>query len=200
MKLADLKALFERKTRALARRPTFGRGTGQARIRLGAGLACDVEHEDHKLLVDQPASEGGGAAGPPPDDLMRASIGASLAMGYRLWGARLDVAIEAVEVEMTCEYDLRGQLGVADDVAAGWQTVRFDVTITSDGPEESVRRVVETADRLSPMLANLAPSVRRVHHLSIVRRRLRATERTVPREVTPPASSATTTPNKDTRR
>jgi uncharacterized OsmC-like protein len=180
MKLADLKALFERKARAIARRPKFGRGTGQARIRLEDGLACDVEHEGRRLLVDQPTSEGGGAAGPPPDELMRASIGASLAMGYRLWGARLDVPIDAVEVEMTCEYDVRGQLGVAEEIAAGWQSVRFDVTITSDGPDEAVRRVVEIADRLSPMLANLAPSVRRVHHLSIVRRRLRATERTVP--------------------
>lgn len=180
MKLAELKALFERKARVMARRPAFGRGSAQARISLGDGLACDVEHSDRTLLVDQPASEGGGGAGPPPDQLMRAAIGASLAMGYRLWGAHLGVAIDAVELEMTCEYDLRGQLGVADDVAAGWQSVRFDVTIASDAPEEAVRRVVETADRLSPMLANLALSVRRVHHLAIVRAAARATERTVP--------------------
>jgi len=181
MKLAELKTLFDRKARAMARRPAFGRGTGQALIRLHDGLACDVEHEDRKLLVDQPASEGGGGAGPRPDQLMRASIGASLAMGYRVWGARLGVAIDAVEVEMTCEYDWRGQLGVADDVTAGWQSVRFDVTVASDAPEDEVRRVVAAADRLDPMLANLAPAVRRVHHLSIVRAGAhRATERTVP--------------------
>jgi len=180
VKAGELKALFDRKARAMARRPAFGRGAAQARIRLGEGLACDVEHQDRTLLVDQPPSEGGGGAGAAPDELMRASIGASLAMGYRLWGARLGVAIDAVEMELTCEYDVRGQLGVADDVSAGWQSVRFDVTIASDAPEETVRRVVETADRLSPMLANLALSVRRVHHLSIVRASLRAKERTVP--------------------
>lgn len=182
MKLAELKALFERKARAMARRPALGRGTGQARIRLRDGFACDVEHEDRKLFVDQAPSDGGGGAGPPPDELMRASIGASLAMGYRLWGARVGVAIDGVEVEMTCEHDARGQLGIADDVAAGWQSVRFDVTIASDAPEDAVRRVVETADRHCPMLANLAHSVRRVHHLTIVgaRTRVDATERTVP--------------------
>lgn len=180
MKLGDLKALFDRKARALARRPALGRGTGQARIRLGDGLACDVEHQDRKLLVDQPASEGGGGAGPAPEELMRASIGASLAMGYRLWGARLGVAIGDVELEITCEYDARGQLGVAADVTAGWQSVRFDVTIASDAPAEAVGRVVAIADQHSPMLANLAPSVRRVHHLSIVRASVRTKERTVP--------------------
>ena len=181
MKLAELKALFDRKARAMTRRPAFGRGVGQARIRLGEGLACEVEHLDRQLLlVDQPPSEGGRGAGTPPDELMRASIGASLAIGYRVWGARLGVAIETVELEMTCEYDLRGQLGVADDVSAGWQSVRFDVTIASNAREEAVRHVVETADRHDPMLANLAPGVRRVHHLSIVPVRDGATERGVP--------------------
>jgi len=180
MKLSDLKALFDRKARVMARRPAFARGTAQARISLGEGLACDVEHQERRLLVDEAASEGGGGTGAPPDDLMRASIGASLAIGYRVWGARLGVAIDAVELEMTCEYDLRGQLGVADDVTAAWQSVRFDVTIASNAPEEAIRRVVDTADRHSPMLANLAPSVRRVHHLTIVRAHAGVTERTVP--------------------
>src|SRR4051812_40855831 len=98
----------------MTRRPALARGTGQARIRLGDGLACDVEHQDRKLLVAQPAPDGGHGPAAAPDELMRASIGASLAMGYRLWGARLGVAVDAVELEMTCEYDLRGQLGVAD--------------------------------------------------------------------------------------
>jgi hypothetical protein len=51
----------------------------------------------------------------------------------------------------------------------GWQRVRFDVTITSDAPEDEVRRVVATADARSPMLANLAASVRRTHTLTVVR-------------------------------
>jgi len=181
VKRAGLKALFERKTRALARRPAFARTAAQTRVRLGDGLACEVEQQDRKLLVDQPASDGGGASGPSPDELMRASVGASLAMGYRLWGARLDVVIDGVEVEVTCESDVRGQLGADAEVFAGWQSLRIHVTVASDAPEAAVRRVVETADRLNPMLANLAAGVSRIHHLSIVRSvRSVHTERTVP--------------------
>ena len=180
MKAAELKAMFERKARAMARRPAFGHGTGQARIRLGDGFVCDVEHLDRKLVVDQPTHQGGSGRGHPPDELMRASIGASLAMGYRLWGARLGVRIDSVEVEMTCTYDERGQLGVSDDVPPGWQSVRFDVTLTSDAAEDELRQVVQTADRLNPMLANLAPSVRRGHHLAIRRAGSSASERIVP--------------------
>src|SRR5450432_1639393 len=160
MNPSEIKELFDRKATAMARRPAFAHGIGQARIRMNDGMACDVEHGDRTFRVDQPPSEGGGGAGPHPGQLMRASLGACLAIGYRIWGARLGVAIDAVEVDLTCEYDARGQMGVSEDVAVGWQQVRFDVRITSAAPEDDVRRVVETADRLSPMLANLAPAVR----------------------------------------
>ena len=170
MNLAGLKEIYARRARAMTRRPAFARGAERARVHLGEGFGCDIEHDDRMLRADQPASEGGTATGPHPGQLMRASLGASLAMGYRLWGARLDVAIEAVEVDVLCAYDARGQLGAAEDVAIGWQELTFDVTVTA-GPgadADAVRAVVHTADRLNPMLANLSPSIRRVHHLRVV--------------------------------
>ena len=167
MKPAEIKALFERKASAMARRPDLARESGHSRLSMGRGFRCEVEHEDGRGVVDQPAALGGGA-GPDPEQLMRASLASSLAMGYRLWGARLGVAIDAVAVELTCEYDARGQLGVADEVAVGWLRVRFDVTITSSASEDEVRQVVATADARSPMLANLAPSIERAHGLTIV--------------------------------
>jgi uncharacterized OsmC-like protein len=165
---AEIKELYGRKARAMRRRPSFGRGSGHARIHLGDGLRCEIDDDDRKTSVDQPESSGGSGTAPHPGQLMRASVGACLAMGYRLWGAREDVVIDAVDVEITCEFDARGQMGVSSEVAVGWQRVLFDVVITSPAPAEAVRTVVEIADRLSPMLANLAPSIDRVHRLTIV--------------------------------
>jgi uncharacterized OsmC-like protein len=170
----ELKELYERTTRAMARRPAFGRSSGQARIRLGDGGSCEVESDDRTVRVDSPVSEGGGGTAPSPGQLMRASVGACLAIGYRLWGARLQVPVDGVEVDMVCEFDARGQLGVAEEVAVGWQRIRFDVTIVSAASAAEVRRMVETADRLSPMLANISPSVERVHRLTVVRPRAEA--------------------------
>ena len=58
-------------------------------------------------------------------------------------------------------------MGIAD-VPVGWQQIVVDVCIASTAPEADVRRVVETADRLSPLLGNLSPAIQRVHHLRIV--------------------------------
>lgn len=164
-----IKALYERWANVMRRRPTLGRASGHARVRMGEGYACQVEWSESSLRADQAPGEGGDGAGPHPEQLMRASLGASLAMGYRTWGARLETAIEAVEVEVTCDYDVRGQLGVDAGVAIGWQRVLFAVHINSSADAAAVRRVVELADRLSPLLANLSPAIERIHTLTVRR-------------------------------
>jgi uncharacterized OsmC-like protein len=164
----EIKALADRKARAMARRPAFARASGQTHVVLADGFTCAVEDLDRRLSVDLPIVDGGDADGPTPDQLMRASLGAALAIGYRHWAARLEVPVATVAVDVTCVYDARGQLGVAD-VEIGWQRLCVDVAITSAAPEADVRRVVETADRLSPMLANISGGVARTHRLSIVR-------------------------------
>jgi uncharacterized OsmC-like protein len=166
---AQLKDLYARKASAMARRPLFARGSGQARVRLGPDLLCDVEHPGHSLVADAPPDDGGHGLGPDPGELMAASLGASLAMGYRLWSARLDVPLDAAEIDVLCEYDVRGQLGSVE-VPVGWQRVVVTATVTSRAPEASVRQMVELADRHCPMLANLSPRIERIHRLAIVRR------------------------------
>jgi len=146
--------------------PTARRATAQ--VRLVRGFACDVEHEDRTHRVDLPAADGGGASGPHPGQLFRASLGACLAMGYRFWSARLSVPIHDVTLSVTVEYDVRGQLGLDPSVDVGWQRVTFDVVLTSDADETTVRRLADHVHRHSPMLANLSPSVERFFCLRVV--------------------------------
>jgi uncharacterized OsmC-like protein len=189
----QIKELYDRLASVLARRPAFARMDGHARVVNQAGLACAVEVDRHLLRADQGAAEGGGGSAPDPDQLMRASLGASVAIGCRIWAARLGIPIDAIELELATDADARGPLGVPADVPIGWSHVRLDAKITSPAPDDAVLRVFETAVRLSPMLANLGPAVRRSHRLTIVRSPLRSsvpsraaeTERSVPSNGTP---------------
>jgi len=166
---ADLRTIYEQQTRVLRRHPTLGRVSAQANVRLVAELACEARRANRVTRVDLPADEGGRDSAPTPGDLIRAGLGACLAMGYRIWAARLDVDLQAAEVNVTCELDVRGQLGIADDVPIGWQRLLFDARVTSNAAATDVRNVVECANRLSPMLANLSPAIERVHTLTILR-------------------------------
>ncbi len=166
MTAGSLKDLFERKRRALLRRPVFGRTAAEARGRSTEDLSCEIEEGPWRTRLDQPEDEGGTGKAPQPDQMMRASLVAGLATDYRLWGARLDVRIDDVEVSVLCESDARGPLGI-EGAAIGWKRMVLDVRVTSRAPEADVRRVIETADRLSALLANLSPAIERVHRLSI---------------------------------
>jgi uncharacterized OsmC-like protein len=168
----ELKRLYQRKAHALRARPGFGRANATLTARLREGFACEVDcGGETRLLADQPDSEGGGGAGPTPGQLMRAGVASCLAIGYKLWSARLDIPIDDVAVEMTCELDARGQMGLDPDVPPGFQKISYTVRIVSEAPEQNVRRLVETADRLSPMLASFSPAAERVRTIEIQRRR-----------------------------
>src|SRR5689334_7319778 len=105
--LGALKQRFERKAAELRAAPALGAERAEARVRLAYGFACDVEHDDRTVRVDLPVSEGGGATGPHPGQLLRASLGACLVMGYRIWAARFNVPLDDVTVHVACEYDTR---------------------------------------------------------------------------------------------
>jgi uncharacterized OsmC-like protein len=166
---AELKAVFEQKAARVRAQPQTGFLRDHARVRLAYGLACDVEHEDRRMRVDAKLADGGGATGPQPGQLMRASLGACLLMSYRIWAARLDVALDDASLEITCESDARAELGVDPAAPPGWTRVRLDVTLHSDAPEAELQRVVEIAHRTSPMLALLSPSIERALHVAICR-------------------------------
>lgn len=154
-----LKDLYERQRRALTRRPALGWSGGRSRIRLLDDGRCEVEQGDWRTPVAEPP-EGGEVGGlPTPDRLMRASIGACLAMGYRLWGARLGVEIEEVEIDLLSVADARGRLNIGHGTPIGWQRLVVAARVTCAAPEAEIARVAAIAHRFSPMLANLGPSV-----------------------------------------
>jgi uncharacterized OsmC-like protein len=165
----DLRALYEHQARSLKRRPALGRASARARVRLVAETTTEARHGTLTTLVDLPTDDGGTGTAPHPGELMRACLGACLVLGYRVWAARLGIPLTNVEIDVICEFDTRGQLGLDDDVAVGWERILFDVRVESDAPSADVERLVAHANRLSPMLANLASSITRVHHLTLVK-------------------------------
>lgn len=166
---AELKVVFEQKAARVRAQPHTGIARDYARVHLAYGLACDVEHDDRRMRVDAKVADGGGATGPQPEQLMRAGLGACLLMGYRIWAARLDVALDDASLEITCESDVRAELDVDPAAPLGWTRVCLDVTLYSDAPEAELQRVIEIAHRTSPMLALLSPAIARELRVAVQR-------------------------------
>ena len=167
--LEALRARYQRRLAEVGERPELAQCRGNVRVELAYGFACNVDLGDRSLRVDVPRDEGGTGSGPHPGQLMRASLSACLVMGYRLWAARLGVALDDVALELSCEFDERGQLGMDVGVPVGWRRISWTTTFWSSAPEAELARLVEVTHRNSPMLANLTPEIERAFSLRVVR-------------------------------
>jgi uncharacterized OsmC-like protein len=163
-----IKTALERNVKAVTLRPSVGQGTAVTRVRLGADLRCDIEEGSWRLTAGMTEKYGGDGSAPNPGVLGRAALGSCLAIGYALWASRLQVPITSLEVEIQADYDVRGELGVSDDVRPGYGEIRYVVRVESDASADDVTRMLDTADRRSSWLdiVGHATPVRREVHIA----------------------------------
>ena len=145
-----LSAILERNAKAVSLRPSVGQFTGRTRARLKPGLECEIEDGAWRLTVGMGEKAGGNNAGPSPGTFGRGALASCLAIGYSMWAARLGVPINSLDVEVAADYDVRGELGVSDDVFPGYLRVRYTVTVNSPASEADVLRVIDAGDKYSP--------------------------------------------------
>ena len=145
-----IREALERSVKAVSLKPAIGQKTGRTKVRLRAGLQCDIEDGAFRLTAGAGPATGGTGEGPSPGALGRGALGSCLAIGYACWAARLGVPIDAIDVEVEADYDVRGELGLSDEVPPGYTEVRCTVIVTSGAPEADITRLVETAEKYSP--------------------------------------------------
>jgi uncharacterized OsmC-like protein len=146
-----IRDIAERHVRLLSARPERGRLSCATRARLVDGLRCEIQEGPWRLAADMPAKVGGGETAPTPGVLGRGALAGCLTIGIAAWAARLGVPVDAVEVEVETDFDARGELGMGD-VPAGYQEVRYTVSIDSPAPRCELDRLLATAERHSPYL------------------------------------------------
>jgi uncharacterized OsmC-like protein len=163
-----LREILERNAKAVGLRPSLGQHTGRTTARLRPGLECEIEDGVWKLTVGMGEKSGGNNAGPSPGTFGRGALASCLAIGYSMWAARLGVPLNALAVEVAADYDSRGELGVSDDVFAGYTQVRYTVTVDSPASPADVLRVLDTGDKYSPYrdVFARANDVQRIVHIN----------------------------------
>ncbi|NGP75856.1 OsmC family protein [Balneolaceae bacterium YR4-1] len=145
-----IKNVFKRNVKALKLRPSIGQSTALTHVHVVDGTTCEIVSGSKRLTVDVGKDAGGNDAGPGPGILERAALGSCLAIGYATWAAYLEIPIDDIKVDVETEFDARGQFGVAD-IPPGFKSIRYSVTIESPASEEEIKRLVEKADKYSPV-------------------------------------------------
>ena len=141
--------------------------TLRVQTELTEGMRCETTSRGHTIVADEPRSFGGGDTAQSPVELLLTSLATCQAVTYRLWAAELGIALDKVTVEVEGDIDLRGYLGLADDVPAGYATMRLRVPL--EGPEtaDRYRELAAQTDRHCPVLDALARPLPIVRELEI---------------------------------
>lgn len=162
----SIKKAYERVLTLVKKRPEIGKKTVSTYVRLIEGTTCEVVHKEWTFKIDIGETEGGNNAGPGPGLLQRGALGGCLTIGYVQQAAVMGVPIEHIEVEIEADKDLRGRFGI-NSSPPGSMHVRYNIKIESPASEKEIHKVIEEADRLSPVLDDLKRAVPVSRNLNI---------------------------------
>jgi len=168
--MTDIKKTLEERIAFFDAHPEKAQVVKTTTARIVNGLACEVESDDWRFTVDMPKGMGGGQSAPDPGVFGRGTLASCLAIGYGIWFARMDIPVEAIEVEVAADTDGRGILGSVEGLPPGNSRFSYRVKITSEAPEAAIREAVERADSLSPWLYNFSHPFQIERDIAIIRK------------------------------
>ena len=154
MSIPRVREAIENLSAAISVDPMKARGKNiPATARLTEGLRCELSGPyNERLVTDMAPAMGGTASGPNPGWLLRGAIASCTATVIAMRAAQLGVALSNLEVTVETDSDLRGILGLDENVSAGHGPVRMKVTIGAPtASPEVLREIVTWADRHSPV-------------------------------------------------
>lgn len=109
--------------------------------------------------VDEPRELCGTDAYPNPQEYLLSAMNACMMVGYTAVAALMGITLTRLEVETSGDIDLRGFLGISDQVPAGYPGLEQVVRIAGDATPEQFARLHEIVRATSPNYYNITRAV-----------------------------------------
>ena len=139
------------------------RWTGQTRSETivdGFTMAGERIARTHKIVADEPCQLLGSDSAPNPQELLMAAFNACIMVGYVAGSSLKVINLESVEIRTRGELDLRGFLGLSDDVAPGYEAIDYEVRIKGDGSPQDFEEIHQTVMKTSPNYFNVSRPIK----------------------------------------
>jgi uncharacterized OsmC-like protein len=117
----------------------------------GAGQEDTTRRQTFVFDNDEPAVLLGEDNGANPVEFVLHALAGCLTTSLVYHAAAQGIKIEAVESKFEGELDLRGFLGMSENVRNGYQNIRVTFKIKADAPEEKLKELCELAQKRSPV-------------------------------------------------
>jgi uncharacterized OsmC-like protein len=149
----DLSALDATRS-AVAEDPAVGRGTWSTATSWEDGARARTVARSFSIETDEPAPLGGTDEAVDPMELLLASVGTCLTIGWVTQAAKRGIDFRDLRIDVNGDFDLRGYLGLDDDVRPGFTSLTYTVRVDSDATAEQLEELRVAAERTSPMFDN----------------------------------------------
>lgn len=126
----------------------------------GFALGGERIARSHAIVADEPFELLGSDTAPNPQELLMAAFNACIMVGYVAGASVNGIALESVEIVTRGTLDLRGFLGLSDEVPPGYETVDYEVRIKGDGTPEQFEEIHRTVMKTSPNYFNMSRPIR----------------------------------------
>ena len=111
-----------------------------------------VHTREFTLEGDEPEQILGERSAPNAVELLLGALGSCLSVGYAANAAAMGIELDELRFEMEGDVDLRGFLGISEDVRPGYETMTCTVYVDADAPEEQLQELRERVESTSPLV------------------------------------------------
>jgi uncharacterized OsmC-like protein len=124
-------------------------------------FSCAGEKVERRFTIhaDQPRQLLGADTAPSPQELLLAAVNACMMVGYVAQAAIRGVTLRDCRIETESEFDLRGFLGLGDDVPAGHRRINYLVHLDGDGTPDQYQEIHQAVMATSPNYFNMAQPI-----------------------------------------
>lgn len=117
----------------------------------GAGEEDTSRKTPFILDADEPKVLLGTDRGANPVEYVLTALAGCLTTSLVYHAAARGIAVEEVESHLEGDLDLRGFLGISEEVRNGYENIRVTFKIKADATEEQLRELVQLAQNRSPV-------------------------------------------------
>ncbi|PWT88077.1 MAG: osmotically inducible protein C [Acidobacteria bacterium] len=117
----------------------------------GAGREDDTRTRSFQLDSDEPAVLLGHDQAASAGEYVLHALAACLTGTLVYHAAALGIRIEKIESKLEGDVDLRGFLGLSDEVRNGYENIRVTFRIKADAPQEKIEELLDLAKKRSPV-------------------------------------------------
>ena len=124
------------------------------------GIQQEHDHADPFVLdADEPPLLLGEDLGPNPVEYALTALVACVTTSLVYHAAAKGIKLNAVEARLEGDIDLRGFLGISDDVRRGYNNIRMYYKIDADVPDDQLEELVQMGTKYSPVFDTITNPV-----------------------------------------